>query len=191
MPDNTSIVASTSNKKLTVLQRRILEEDLKGTHKTNTSIANAIGSNAGYVGTVRNLPQYLVAYDSYRDRELSKTLNIGKHTHSELQTAMIKLKTLVEESPNLQTYGSYVKLLIEAAKGTSELDLDSQATEELDTDAIRNDLTTLMGIAVLGRWSIPALVDYYMENGTPPTSDIVPRKEASPAPAEASVTEAR
>jgi hypothetical protein len=156
-------------KPLPRIGKMILNEDLKGSHCTIESLAKAAGCHRDSVTKYQALPQYIKEYNRLKDIADSKITSIAKHSVSELKTAMVKLKGLVESDPSLTTYAGYVKLLTDVAKNTVDIE-DTTTDEDLDIDGTRSDLIALFKLIEEGISPAP-LVDYYLDNGKPPTEE--------------------
>ena len=154
-----------------MLQRKILEADLTGKYNTVTALAKAVKCDRQSVVNAQQLPAYIDSYNSSMQLTLSKSINIKKHSINELKVAMSKLQRLVEEDKSLNTYASYVKLLIDTLKGTAEIDLELE-DESIDTSAIRIDLISLINVGMEGIVSPAELVDEYILTGEVPKSPV-------------------
>jgi len=171
MPNNSSLVVTKPQKAMSMLQRKILEADLTGKYNTVTALAKAVKCDRQSVVNAQQLPAYIDSYNSSMQLTLSKSINIKKHSINELKVAMSKLQRLVEEDKSLNTYASYVKLLIDTLKGTAEIDLELE-DESIDTSAIRIDLISLINVGMEGIVSPAELVDEYILTGEVPKSPV-------------------
>jgi len=184
---NTSIVDPKVDPRdiITPLQRRILGEDLKDIHKNNTALAKAVGCNINSITNARKNPDYLVAYNHYKDVKDSQIRDIGKHSKIEAQDALAKMKALVNTSDDPNLYGQYLKLLLDIGKGASEAGWIDTDTTEIDTEGCRADLISMLKMARDGQ-DIDQIAQYYIDNGkvspqiVSPSEDIAKVAEAQP-----------